>query len=46
VLLEFDPKNDLLYYVKDEYFISGQNTIRITAKDKVGNVKEVSITVR
>jgi hypothetical protein len=46
VLLEFDPKNDLLYYVKDEYFISGQNTIRITANDKVGNVKEVSITVR
>ena len=46
VLLEFDPKNDLLYYVKDERFISGQNTIRITAKDKVGNVKEVSITVR
>jgi hypothetical protein len=46
VLLEFDPKNDLLYYVKDEYFISGQNTIRITAKDKVGNVQELSVTVQ
>jgi hypothetical protein len=46
VLLEFDPKNDLLYYVKDEYFISGQNTIRITAKDKVGNVRTLSVTVQ
>jgi len=46
VLLEFDPKNDLLYYVKDERFINGQNTIRITAKDKVGNMKELSVTVR
>ena len=46
VLLEHDPKNDLLYYVKDERFISGQNTIRITVKDKVGNVKELSVTVR
>lgn len=46
VLLEFDPKNNLLYYVKDERFISGQNTIRITAKDKVGNVKELNVTVQ
>jgi murein DD-endopeptidase MepM/ murein hydrolase activator NlpD len=46
VLLEHDPKNDLLFYVKDERFISGQNTIRITVKDKVGNVKELSVTVR
>ena len=46
VLLEFDPKNDLLYYVKDERFISGQNTIRIKAQDKVGNVKELSVTVQ
>lgn len=46
VLLEHDPKNDLLYYVKDERFISGQNTIRITVKDKVGNVKELSVTVQ
>lgn len=46
VLLEHDPKNDLLFYVKDERFISGQNTIRITVKDKVGNVKELSVTVQ
>lgn len=46
VLLEHDPKNDLLYYVKDERFISGQNTIRISVKDKVGNVRELSVTVR
>ncbi len=46
VLLEHDPKNDLLYYVKDHRFVKGQNTIRITAKDKVGNVKELSVTVR
>jgi hypothetical protein len=46
VLLEHDPKNDLLYYVKDERFINGQNTIRITVKDKVGNVKELSVTVQ
>lgn len=46
VLLEFDPKNDLLYYVKDERFINGQNTIRITVKDNVGNVRELNLTVR
>jgi hypothetical protein len=46
VLLEHDPKNDLLFYVKDERFIKGQNTIRITATDKVGNVKELSVTVQ
>lgn len=46
VLLEHDPKNDLIFYVKDERFISGQNTIRITVKDKVGNVKELSVTVQ
>lgn len=46
VLLEHDPKNNLLYYVKDERFLEGQNTIRITAKDKVGNVKELSVTIR
>jgi len=46
VLLEHDPKNNLLYYVKDERFINGQNTIRITVKDKVGNVKELSVTVQ
>lgn len=46
VLLEHDPKNDLLFYVKDERFISGQNTIRITVKDKVGNTKELNVTVQ
>ena len=46
VLLEHDPKNDLLYYVKDEGFISGQNTIRIMAEDKVGNARELSVTVK
>ncbi len=46
VLLEHDPKNDLLYYVKDERFNSGQNTIRITVQDKVGNARELSVTVR
>ena len=46
VLLEQDPKNNLLYYIKDERFIKGQNTFRITAKDKVGNVKELSVTVQ
>lgn len=46
VLLEWDPKNDLLYYVKGERFLEGQNTIRITAKDKVGNVEEWSVTIR
>jgi len=45
VLLEHDPKNDLLFYIKDERFISGSNTIRITVTDKVGNVKELSVTV-
>jgi hypothetical protein len=46
VLLEHDPKNDLLYYVKDERFISAQNTIRITVKDKVGNMKDLSVTLQ
>lgn len=46
VLLEHDPKNELIFYVKDDRFISGQNTIRITVKDKVGNVKDLSVTVQ
>ena len=46
VLLEQDPKNNLLYYVKDERFVKGQNTFRISAKDKVGNVRELSVTVQ
>lgn len=45
VLLEQDPKNNLLYYIKDERFIDGQNTFCIKATDKVGNVKELSVTV-
>ena len=45
VLLEQDPKNDLLFYVKDERFIKGQNTFRINVQDKVRNVKELSLTV-
>ena len=46
VLLEHDPKNDLLFYIKDERFINSQNTIRITVKDKVGNERELSVLVR
>ena len=46
VLLEQDPKNNLLYYDKDERFISGQNTFRIAATDAVGNVKELNVTVQ
>jgi hypothetical protein len=46
VLLEQDPKNSLLYYTKDERFIKGQNTFRISATDAVGNVRELNITVQ
>lgn len=46
VLLEQDPKNSLLYYTKDERFIVGQNTLRISATDAVGNVRELNVTVR
>ncbi|MFT4980803.1 MAG: hypothetical protein ACI9UR_000645 [Bacteroidia bacterium] len=46
VLLEFDPKNDLLYYVKDERFSKGLNTFRLKVSDKVGNVKELSVTIQ
>ena len=46
VLLEQDPKNSLLYYTKDERFINGQNTFRISATDAVGNVRELNITVQ
>ncbi len=46
VLLEHDPKNNLLYYVKDERFRTGQNTLRITATDKVGNIKELNLTLQ
>ena len=46
VLLEQDPKNSLLYYTKDERFITGQNTFRISATDAVGNVRELNITVQ
>ncbi|MFM1876569.1 MAG: hypothetical protein RL266_2306 [Bacteroidota bacterium] len=46
VLLEQDPKNSLLFYTKDERFIKGQNTFRISATDAVGNVKELSVTVQ
>lgn len=45
VLLEQDPKSNLLYYIKDERFINGQNTFRIKAIDKVGNVRELSVTI-
>ncbi|MCF8278044.1 MAG: M23 family metallopeptidase [Flavobacteriales bacterium] len=46
VLLEQDPKNSLLYYTKDERFINGQNTFRISATDAVGNVRELNVTVQ
>jgi hypothetical protein len=46
VLLEHDPKNNLLYYVKDERFRTGQNTLRIAATDKVGNIKELNLTLQ
>jgi hypothetical protein len=46
VLLEFDPKNDLLYYVKDERMVKGVNSFRIKATDKVGNVKELSVSIQ
>lgn len=46
VLLEFDPKNNLLYYVKDERMVKGMNTFRLKATDKVGNVKELSVTIQ
>ena len=46
VLLEFDPKNDLLYYVKDDRFSKGLNNFRIKVSDKVGNVKELSVTIQ
>ncbi|MDB4655449.1 M23 family metallopeptidase, partial [Flavobacteriales bacterium] len=46
VLLEFDPKNDLLYYVKDDRFSKGLNNFRIKVSDRVGNVKELSVTIQ
>lgn len=46
VLLEQDPKNSLLYYTKDERFINGQNTFRVSATDAVGNVRELNVTVQ
>jgi hypothetical protein len=46
VLMEHDPKTKTLLYIKDERFLKGQNTLRIWATDKVGNVMETSITVR
>ena len=46
VLLEFDPKNDVLYYVKDERMVKGLNTFRLKATDKVGNMKELSVTIQ
>lgn len=46
VLLEFDPKNNVLYYVKDNRFLEGQNTLRLRVSDKVNNISELNITVR
>lgn len=46
VLLEYDPKNDLLYYVKDERMVKGLNTFRLKARDKVGNLKELNVTIQ
>jgi len=46
VLLEYDPKNDLLYHVKDERFRTGQNTFRIKVNDRVGNTQELNVTVQ
>jgi len=45
VLLEHDPKNNILFYVKDARWNKGQNTLRISTNDKVGNTKELSVTV-
>jgi hypothetical protein len=45
VLLEHDPKNNILFYVKDTRWNKGQNTLRISTNDKVANTKELSVTV-
>lgn len=46
VLMEHDPKNSVIFYVKDERFVNGDNVLQITATDNVGNVSTLDITVR
>ncbi len=46
VLFEYNSKNGRITYQFDERCPKGQNTVRIVARDGVGNVKEYSYTFR
>jgi hypothetical protein len=45
ILMDYDPKNDLLIYQIDDRTIEGQNHFRLTVKDQAGNqaVYEASV---
>jgi hypothetical protein len=42
ILMEYDPKNDLLYYTIDERLLAGQNTFSLEVTDGKGNRKVYS----
>jgi hypothetical protein len=46
VLMEHDPKNHILYYVKDERFKAEGNLLEVTATDKVGNSTELRVSCK
>jgi hypothetical protein len=42
VLMEYDPKNDLLYYTIDDRLLAGQNSFSLEVTDGKGNRKVYS----
>jgi hypothetical protein len=45
VLVEFDPKNDLMIYRFDENLLSGKNQFKLTVTDNKGNKAAYSTTI-
>lgn len=45
ILMEHDPKNRIIFYEKDDRFLSEGNTLEVTATDKVGNTTVLRVSV-
>lgn len=42
ILMDYDPKNDLLVYEIDEQMLQGENHFMLVVEDQVGNISEYS----
>lgn len=45
ILMEYDPKNRLLFYVVDQVSVSGENLLRLRVDDDRGNVSTFHATI-